>query len=164
MKAATYQGVGEVKVMDVAKPSIKGADEVLVKVTLGAICGSDLHAYHGRIPMSAGELLGHEFVGVVEDAGSGVKRFKRGDRVVASFFVACGHCALCRKGDFNECASLATFGFGAVLGGLGGGPSEYPVAPMAASRLGPIPDDVPHGPARLGGDILRTGLCAAERA
>src|SRR2546428_4482610 len=158
MKAATYQGVGEVKVMDVAKPSIKGADEVLVKVTLGAICGSDLHAYHGRIPMSAGELLGHEFVGVVEDAGSGVKRFKRGDRVVASFFVACGYCVLCRKGDFNECANLATFGFGEVLGGLGGGQSEYIVVPMAHSSMGPIPDEGSDEQAVFVGDILSTGL------
>ena len=164
MKAATYQGVGDVKVMDVPKPSIKGDDEVLVRVTLGAICGSDLHAYHGRIPMSAGELLGHEFVGVVEDVGSGVKRFQRGDRVVASFFVACGHCALCRKGDFNECANLATFGFGAVLGGLGGGQSEYVVVPMADSSMEPIPDEVTDEQAVFVGDILSTGLFAAERA
>src|SRR5207253_2850582 len=115
-------------------------------------------------PMSAGELLGHEFVGVVEDVGSGVKRFQRGDRVVASFFVACGHCALCRKGDFNECANLATFGFGAVLGGLGGGQSEYVVVPMADSSMEPIPDEVTDEQAVFVGDILSTGLFAAERA
>src|SRR5438105_14204383 len=106
MKAATFQGVGDVKVIDVPKPSIKGADEVLVKLTLGAVCASDLHAYHGRIPMIAGELLGHEFVGVVEEVGSEVKRFKAGIRVVASFFVACGHCRLCRSGYFTVAASL----------------------------------------------------------
>jgi threonine dehydrogenase-like Zn-dependent dehydrogenase len=164
MRAATYQGVGEVKVMDVPKPSIKGADEALVRVTLGAICGSDLHAYHGRIPMVAGELLGHEFVGVVEVVGSGVQRFKPGDRVVSSFFVACGHCTLCRKGAFNECANLATFGFGEVLGGLGGGQSEYVVVPMADSSMEPIPDGVSDEQAVFVGDILSTGLFAAERA
>jgi len=164
MKAATFQGVGDVKVIDVPKPSIKGVDEVLVKVTLGAVCGSDLHAYHGRIPMIAGELLGHEFVGVVEEVGSEVKRFKAGDRVVASFFVACGHCALCRKGDFNECANLATFGFGAVLGGLGGGQSEYVVVPMADSSMELIPQEVTDEQAVFVGDILSTGLFAAERA
>src|SRR2546429_4246784 len=164
MKAATYQGVGDVKVMDVPKPAIKGADEVLVRVTLGAICGSDLHAYHGRIPMSPGELLGHEFVGVVEEVGSEVKRFKRGDRVVASFFVACGHCALCRKGDFNECASLATFGFGAVLGGLRGGPPEYVAVPTAASSMEPLPDGVTAEPAHLGSNSLSHGLLAARPA
>ena len=81
MKAATFQGVHEVKVLEVPKPSIHSPDEALLKVTLGAICGSDLHAYHGRIPMVAGELLGHEFVGVIQEVGPAVKRFKPGDRV-----------------------------------------------------------------------------------
>ena len=164
MKAATFQGVGEVKVIDVPKPSIKGADEVLVKVTLGAICGSDLHAYHGRVPMSAGELLGHEFVGVVEEVGPAVKRFKPGDRVVASFYVACGYCALCRKGWFNECLNLATFGFGALLGGLGGGQAEYVVVPMADHSMEPIPRGMSDEQAIFVGDILSTGFFAAERA
>ena len=164
MKAATYQGVGEVKVIDVPKPSINGDDQALIRITLGAICGSDLHAYHGRIPMSAGELLGHEFVGVVEDVGRGVKRFKPKDRVVSSFFVACGHCALCRKGNFNECVDLATFGFGEQLGGLGGGQSEYVVVPMADHSMELIPREVTDEQAVFVGDILSTGLFAAERA
>ena len=164
MKAATYQGVGGVKVMDVPKPSLTGDDQALIKVTLGAICGSDLHAYHGRIPMSAGELLGHEFVGVVEQVGPGVKRFKPGDRVVASFYVACGNCALCRKGAFNECVNLATFGFGELLGGLGGGQAEYIVVPMADHSMEPIPSEVSDEQAVFVGDILSTGLFAAERA
>jgi len=164
MKAATYQGVGEVKVMEVPKPAIKRPDEVLVRITLNAICGSDLHAYHGRIPMSEGELLGHEFVGIVEEAGSAVNRFKTGDRVVTSFFIACGHCALCRKGNFNECVSLETFGFGAVLGNLGGGQSEYVVVPLADSSMELIPDEVSDEQAVFVGDILSTGLFAAERA
>jgi threonine dehydrogenase-like Zn-dependent dehydrogenase len=164
MKAATYQGVGQVKVLEVPKPSLDRDDAALVRVTLGAICGSDLHAYHGRIPMTAGELLGHEFVGTVEQVGSAVKRFKPGDRVVASFYVACGHCALCRKGDFNECANLLTFGFGEVLGGLGGGQSEYIVVPMADTSMEIIPADVSDEQAIFVGDILSTGLFAAERA
>lgn len=164
MRAATYQGVGDVKVIDVPKPSITGPDQALVKVTLGAICGSDLHAYHGRIPMTAGELLGHEFVGVVEEVGPGVKRFQPGDRVVSSFFVACGHCVLCRKGAFNECVNLLTFGFGEVLGGLGGGQSEYVVVPMADTSMEPIPNEVSDEQAVFVGDILSTGMFAAERA
>src|SRR5487761_41796 len=140
MKAATFQGVGEVKVIDVPKPSLRGPDEVLLKVTLGAICGSDLHAYHGRIPMAAGELLGHEFVGVVQEVGSAVKRFKPGDRAVVSFYTACGTCALCRKGWFNECINMATFGFGALLGDLGGGQAEYIVVPLADHSMELIPD------------------------
>jgi 2-desacetyl-2-hydroxyethyl bacteriochlorophyllide A dehydrogenase len=164
MRAATFQGVEKVSVIDVPKPAIKGADEALIKVTLGAVCGSDLHAYHGRIPMAAGELLGHEFVGVVEEVGHGVKRFKPGDRVVASFYVACGHCALCRKGWFNECANLATFGFGQMLGGLGGGQAEYIVVPMADQSMEPIPAGMSDEQAIFVGDILATGMFAAERA
>jgi 2-desacetyl-2-hydroxyethyl bacteriochlorophyllide A dehydrogenase len=164
MKAATYQGVGEVKVIDVPKPSIKSPDEVLVKVTLGAICGSDLHAYHGRIPMVAGELLGHEFVGVIEEAGPAVKRFKPGDRVVVSFYTSCGHCALCRKGWFNQCVNMATFGFGEVLGGLGGGQSEYVVVPLADHSMELIPKGMTDEQAIFVGDILATGFFAAERA
>ncbi len=164
MKAATFQGVGKVSVLDVPKPSIHGPDEALIKVRLGAICGSDLHAFHGRIPMSAGELLGHEFVGVVEEVGSTVKRFKPGDRVVASFYVACGHCAMCRKGWFNECVDLATFGFGKLLGDLGGGQAEYIVVPMADQSMEPIPDGISDEQAIFVGDILATGMFAAERA
>ena len=164
MKAATFQGVGEVKVMDVPKPSIQGPDEALIKVTLGAICGSDLHAYHGRIPMVAGELLGHEFVGVVEQVGPAVKRFKFGDRVVVSFYTACGHCALCRKGWFNQCINMATFGFGALLGGLGGGQSEYVVVPLADHSMELIPDGMTDEQAIFVGDILSTGMFAADRA
>jgi threonine dehydrogenase-like Zn-dependent dehydrogenase len=164
MKAATFQGVEEVKVIDVPKPSIHAPDEVLLKVTLGAICGSDLHAYHGRIPMVAGELLGHEFVGVVEEVGPAVKRFKPGDRVVVSFYTACGHCALCRKGWFNECVNMATFGFGAVLGGLGGGQAEYIVVPLADHTMELIPEGMSDEQAIFVGDILSTGMFAAERA
>src|SRR6202171_1406578 len=164
MKAVTCQGVGEARVVDVAKPSLKGPDEALLKVTLGALCGSDLHAYNGRAPMSAGELLGHEFVGVVEEVGSGVKRFKPGDRVVASFYVSCGYCALCRKGWFNECVNLATFGFGEVLGGLGGGQAEYIVVPMADHSMEPIPAGMSDEQAIFVGDILSTGFFAADRA
>lgn len=164
MKAATFQGVGDVKVIDVPKPSITAPDQALVKVTLGAICGSDLHAYHGRVPMSAGELLGHELVGVVEEVGQAVNRFKAGDRVVASFYVSCGHCTLCRKGSFNQCVNLATFGFGAVLGALGGGQAEYLVVPMADFNLEPIPQNLSDEQAIFVGDILSTGMYAAERA
>src|SRR6266571_623828 len=164
MKAAVYQGEGEVQVTDVPKPSITGASEALVKVTLGAICGSDLHIYHGNIPISPGKVLGHEFVGVVEDIGSEVKRFKPGDRVVSSFFTSCGVCAYCRKGWFNQCTSKATFGFGEYYGDLGGGQSEFVVVPLADHSMEPIPSDMTDEQAIFVGDILATGYFGAERA
>jgi len=164
MKALTFIGEGDVKVVDVPKPSISGSGDTLVKVTLGAVCGSDLHIYHGHTPMNEGAVLGHEFVGVVEEAGSEVKRFKPGDRVVASFFTSCGHCVLCRKGWFNQCVDKATFGHGEYFGGLGGGQAEYVVVPNADHSMELIPEDMSDEQAIFVGDILSTGFFGAERA
>lgn len=164
MKALTFQGEGEVKVVDVPKPSVKDSGDALVKVTLGAVCGSDLHILHGHTPMNTGAILGHEFVGVVEEVGSEVKRFKPGDRVVSSFFTSCGHCPLCRKGWFNQCTSKATFGHGDYFGGLGGGQSEYVVVPLAHHSMEHIPEGMTDEQAIFVGDILATGYFAAERA
>jgi threonine dehydrogenase-like Zn-dependent dehydrogenase len=164
MRALTYQGEGDVKVIDVPKPSIKGSGEALVKVTLGAVCGSDLHILHGHTPMNQGAVLGHEFVGVVEDVGAEVKRFKAGDRVVSSFFTSCGHCALCRKGWFNQCVDKATFGHGEYFGDLGGGQAEYVVVPMADHSMEGIPAGMTDEQAIFVGDILSTGFFGAERA
>ena len=164
MKALTFQGEGDVKVTDVPKPSIKSSGDALVKVTLGAVCGSDLHIFHGHTPIQQGAVLGHEFVGVVEDVGSEVKRFKPGARVVSSFFTSCGHCALCRKGWFNQCVDKGTFGHGVYFGDLGGGQAEYVVVPMADHSMEPIPEGMTDEQAIFVGDILSTGFFGAERA
>ena len=164
MKALTFQAEGDVKVIDVPKPDIQASDEALVRVTLGAVCGSDLHILHGHTPMNPGAVLGHEFVGVVEEVGGEVKRFKAGDRVVSSFFTSCGHCALCRKGWFNQCVDKATFGHGEYFGGLGGGQAEYVVVPNADHTMELIPAGMPDEQAIFVGDILATGFFGAERA
>src|SRR3979411_1752259 len=127
MRALTFQSEGNVKVIDVPKPAIKGSGEALIKVTLGAVCGSDMHILHGHTPMNQGAVLGHEFVGVIEEVGGEVKRFTPGDRVVASFFTSGGQCALGRKGWFNQCVDKGTFGHGVYFGDLGGGQAEYVV-------------------------------------
>jgi 2-desacetyl-2-hydroxyethyl bacteriochlorophyllide A dehydrogenase len=164
MKAVSFQGEHEVRVVDVAKPSITDARDVLVKITLSAICGSDLHIYDGHVPMSPGELIGHEFVGVVEEIGLEVRRFKPGDRVVASFYTSCGHCELCRKGWFNQCVNKATFGTGEYFGGLGGGQADYVVVPNADHSMELIPSGMSDEQAIFVGDILSTGFFGAERA
>ncbi|TMD14337.1 MAG: zinc-binding dehydrogenase [Chloroflexi bacterium] len=164
MKALTFRGEGDVKVMEVPKPSINGSGDALVKVTLGAVCGSDLHILHGHTPMNAGAVLGHEFVGVVEEVGREVNRFKPGDRVVSSFFTSCGHCALCRKGWFNQCVDKGTFGHGEYFGGLGGGQAEYVVVPNADHTMELIPQGMEDEQAIFVGDILATGFFGAERA
>jgi threonine dehydrogenase-like Zn-dependent dehydrogenase len=136
----------------------------LIRVTLGAVCGTDLHILHGQTPMNVGAVLGHEFVGVVEEVGREVKRFKPGDRVVSSFFTSCGVCALCRKGWFNQCVAKATFGHGEKWGGLGGGQAEYVVVPMADHSMELIPEGMTDEQAIFVGDILSTGFFGAERA
>ncbi len=164
MKALTFQGEGDVKVIDVPKPGIKSSNDALVRVTLGAVCGSDLHILHGHTPMNTGAVLGHEFVGVVEETGPEVRRFKPGDRVVSSFFTACGQCALCRKGWFNQCVDKGTFGHGEYFGGLGGGQAEFVVVPNADSTMEKIPERMADEQAIFVGDILSTGYFGAERA
>jgi threonine dehydrogenase-like Zn-dependent dehydrogenase len=142
VKALTFQGPRSVRVDDVPKPSLGSPDDALVRVTTSAICGSDLHLYHERVPIQAGAVLGHEFVGVVEEVGSHVSRVKVGDRVVACFFTYCGHCFYCRRGWFAQCESKTVFGYGQHFGDLGGGQAEYCVAPNADHTLEPIPEAV----------------------
>ena len=164
MKALTFRAAGDVKVIDVPKPIVSGSGEALIKVTLGAVCGSDMHILHGHVPMNQGAVLGHEFVGVVEEVGSEIKRFKPGDRVVSSFFTSCGVCALCRKGWFNQCANKGTFGHGEYFGNLGGGQAEYVVVPLADHSMELIPQGMTDEQAIFVGDILSTGFFGAERA
>ena len=164
MKALTFQGPRSVRLDEVAKPSLNGPDDALVRVTTGAICGSDLHLYHERVPIQPGAVLGHEFVGVVEEVGAHVSRVKPGDRVVACFFTYCGRCHYCRRGWFSQCEKKAVFGYGEHFGNLGGGQAEYCIAPSADQTLERIPDAVSDEQALFVGDILATGYFGAERA
>lgn len=164
MKAITFQGPEQVRVDDVPKPSVVAPDDALVRITATAICGSDLHLYHQKIPIQPGAILGHEFVGVVEEVGAGVRRVKAGDRVVACFFSYCGHCDHCRRGWFSQCVEKGVFGYGANFGNLGGGQAEYCVVPLANTTLEPIPDGVSDEQALFVGDILATGFFGADRA
>lgn len=164
MRAVTFQEPGEVRLADVPAPVLAEPHEALVKVALGAVCGSDLHIYHGHTPMDEGAVLGHEFVGVVEEVGTEVRSLRPGDRVVAAFYAACGHCRLCRRGWWSQCESRAIFGHGTFFGGLGGGQAERCLVPNADLNLARIPGGVTDEQAVFVGDILATGLFAAERA
>ena len=163
MKAVTYHGVGDFRLTDEPRPTAVGPGDALVRITLGAICGSDLHIYHGHIPIDEGAILGHEFVGVVEEVGPEVRGVRAGDRVVAPFYASCGECAYCRRGWWSQCEERATFGFGTYFGGLGGAQAEYVVVPHANVNLAPIPDGVEDEQAIFVGDILATGFFCAER-
>ena len=164
MKAVAYRDVGDLRLAEVPLPELGGPDEALVRITLAAICGSDLHIHDGQVPIDEGALIGHEFAGVVEQVGPQVRAIKAGDRVVGSFYSACGHCFHCREGRSSQCAEKATFGHGEHFGGLGGAQAEYLVVPNADFNLAPVPGSVEDEQAIFVGDILATGFFAARRA
>src|ERR1700754_4872324 len=115
MKALTYHGSKDVRVETVPDPRLVESDDIILRVTATAICGSDLHIYRGKIPMMEhGDILGHEFMGIVEEVGSSVLRVKRGDRVVIPFTISCGQCFYCDKKLFAACETTNT-GRGAIV-------------------------------------------------
>lgn len=161
MKAVVYKGKGEVALEDRPMPVLKEDTDVIVKVTLSSICSSDLHIKHGSVPRAKeNTVLGHEFVGVITEAGAAVRKFKVGDRVSVNVETFCGECYFCKRGYVNNC----------VHGGwelgcrIDGGQAEYARIPMADQALTLIPDDVTDEAALFNGDILATGYWAAQVA
>lgn len=161
MKAVVYKGKGEVALEDRPMPVIKEDTDVIVKVTLSSICSSDLHIKHGSVPRAKeNTVLGHEFVGIITEAGTAVKKYKVGDRVSVNVETFCGECYFCKRGYVNNC----------VHGGwelgcrIDGGQAEYARIPMADQALTLIPDDVTDEAALFNGDILATGYWAAQVA
>ena len=182
MKALTYQGSKDVRVETVPDPVLQDPDDIILRVTATAICGSDLHIYRGKIPMMEhGDILGHEFMGIVEEAGSGVKGLARGDRVVIPFVIACGQCFYCNLSLFAACETTnsgrgaiinkktstpgaALFGYSHLYGGIPGGQAEFVRVPKA--NVGPlkVPDALPDEAVLFLSDILPTGYQAAVNA
>jgi threonine dehydrogenase-like Zn-dependent dehydrogenase len=164
MRALTFADVGRVEMADVPRPTIEDPTDVVVRVTTTAICGSDLHVLHGRIPgMTPGGILGHEFVGVVEETGSAVTTVKTGDRVLASFMIPCGVCWFCRKGLFSRCPDQRVFGYGMFLGDINGAQAEYVRVPNADICLRVIDEGLSDERVLFAGDIFTTGYdCAVE--
>jgi threonine dehydrogenase-like Zn-dependent dehydrogenase len=164
MKAVTFQDIARMRVSDVPEPTLLEVSDVIVQVTRCAICGSDLHLYHGDIPMLPGDTCGHEFTGVVVDSGSSVARFKRGDRVVGTFHTACGACRACQRGEYHLCASSAVYGFGPIYGSLAGTQAEFARVPNADVNLRSIPANLEDEAALFAGDILTTAYGAVRNA
>jgi len=112
MRAVCWYGAEDVRVERVADPTILNPRDAIVRVTRTAICGSDLHLYGGFIPgMSAGDILGHEFMGEVVEVGKGTSGVKRGDRVVVPFAIACGHCFFCQRELWSLCDNSNPTGY-----------------------------------------------------
>ena len=160
MRVVTFQGPGEVRVEEKAEPELVAADDCVVKVEASGICGSDLHIYHGRVPVETGFTIGHEFVGTVAAAGDGVERVAVGDRVVGCFFTACATCTPCLRGDYHRCSSGQTFGHGSQLGNLQGAQAEQLLVPRANMTLRRVPDSVSTDVALFAGDVMGTGFHA----
>jgi len=166
MKAVVLQAGNKFGLEDVPEPKLQKEDDMLVKVTTAAICGSDVHAMHGQIPgIPVGTVMGHEFVGVVEEVGSAVTRFKPGDRVAAPPGVWCGTCPTCRKGEVQYCTNGGVWGGGELFGpGLQGAQTTYVRVPFADACVMHIPDSVPDEQAVFVADVFSTGYYAAMEA
>jgi alcohol dehydrogenase len=161
MRAVVLEGERKVSVAEVADPRLEGPDGVIVQVEHTAICGSDLHLYHGALG-GAGVHLGHEFVGSVVEVGHEVHRLRVGDRVLVSGVIGCGRCAACLARDPVRCAiGSRIFGTGPDLAG---GQAELVAVPAADAFALPIPEGITPEQSVLLTDILPTGYLGAQRA
>jgi threonine dehydrogenase-like Zn-dependent dehydrogenase len=164
MRAVVYEDVRKVAVADMPDPRIEDPKDAIVRVSSAAICGSDLHFYTGKAPLSPGDGIGHEGMGVVEAVGPDVRSVKPGDRVVISFDVACGDCWYCTRGQTSLCVDFKNFGAGPFGGGLGGTQAEAVRVPVADVNLLAIPEDMEDERALFLGDILTTAFYGAAIA
>ena len=181
MKALCWMGSGKVEVHTVSDPTLLNPHDAIIKITRTAICGSDLHLFDGFIPtMEEGDILGHEFMGIVEEVGKEVNNLQRGDRVVVPFTIACGKCEFCRKKIWSACdntnpnahlmeavygySGSGLFGYSHMMGGYAGGQAQYVRVPFA--NVGPlkIESDLPDEKVLFLSDIFPTGFMAAENA
>lgn len=163
MKATVYHGPRDIRVETVPDPKIKDPNDVILRITKSAVCGSDLHFYRGNVPLDDGFIVGHEFMGVIEDVGKNVKYFKKEDKVVAPFWTSCGVCNNCRNGFPTACTGGGgCFGFGEQLGGFSGGQAEYIRVPFADTTLEKVPEDIEDERILFLGDIFSTGYFCAE--
>lgn len=182
MQALTYHGSKDVRVERVPDPVLQAPDDVILRVTATAICGSDLHMFRGKMPaMKSGDILGHEFMGIVEEAGPAVTKVKKGDRVIVPFVIACGDCFFCAMNLHAACetsnpdrgailnkksipSGAALFGFSHLYGGMPGGQAEYVRVPHANTGPFKIPDTLEDEQVLFLTDILPTGYQAVLNA
>jgi len=172
MQALIWNGKNSVKMQTVPKPRVVEDRDVIVKVTGSTVCGSDLHLLHGSVvQMEKGDILGHEFCGVVESMGDKVQGLKPGDRVVASFQIACGDCSYCKQKISSQCErtnantteygmygghTAGMFGYSHFTGGFAGGQAEYTRVPFGDVNLLKLPDGVPDEKGLYLSDVICT--------
>ena len=181
MKALVFHHPGKVSVDNVPEPKIKHAEDVILRVTATAICGSDLHIYNGFFPQKRDMVLGHEFMGIVEEIGSDVTSLQVGDRVVVPFPIACGGCFFCQDGLPGHCENSnpqkygpegglldqkggGLFGYTDFYGGYDGGQAEYVRVPYANFGPRKVTIDFRDEEVLFLTDILPTGYTAIDWA
>ena len=181
MKALVFHRPKHVEVNDVPDPKLEHAQDVVLRVTASAICGSDLHIYNGFFPQVKDLVLGHEFMGVVEDVGRDVSKISRGDRVVVPFPVACGACFFCQRDLPGHCQNSnpkhygpegallsqkggGLFGYTDLYGGYSGGQAEYVRVPYANFGPRKVSDDFQDEEVLFLTDIFPTGYSAIDWA
>ena len=182
MRAMTYHGAHKVKVETVPDPIIEQPDDIILRVTATAICGSDLHLYRGKIPtVEHGDIFGHEFMGIVEDTGRAVTKVQRGDRVVIPFVIACGDCFFCQQQLYAACETTndgrganlnkksippgaALFGYSRLYGGIPGGQAELVRVPKANTGPFKVPGTLADEKVLFLSDILPTAWQAVINA
>jgi S-(hydroxymethyl)glutathione dehydrogenase/alcohol dehydrogenase len=181
MKALVFHHPGKVSVDNVRDPKIEHAEDVILRVTATAICGSDLHIYNGFFPQKKDMVLGHEFMGLVEETGNEVKELRVGDRVVVPFPIACGACFFCQHGLPGHCENSnpdkygpegglldqkggGLFGYTDLYGGYDGGQAEYVRVPYANFGPRKVTSDFGDEEVLFLTDILPTGYAAIDWA
>lgn len=173
MLAMNFRGPFRVRIDQKPYPEILHPDDAIIRVTRSCICGSDLHLYHGLVPDTrVGTTFGHEFIGVVEEIGSGVQKLKVGDNVMVPFNIACGKCVFCKQELYGNChesnpgatAVGGIFGYSHTAGGYDGGQAEYVRVPYADVGPTVIPEGMDPDDAVLLTDVVPTGYQAAEMA
>ncbi len=164
MRAVTFQAPGEVRIEEKPDPRIGAPDEAIIRVEASGICGSDLHIFHGRVPVEPGFTIGHEFVGTVLAVGDDVERVAVGDRVLGCFHTACATCTPCLRGDYHRCEDGRTFGHGSKLGDLQGAQAEQLLVPRANLTLRRVPEGMSADVALFAGDVMGTGFHAVAHA
>ncbi len=173
----------DIQVETIDDPRLEDARDCILRVTSTAICGSDLHIYNGMVPQLRDMVMGHEFMGIVEEVGTGVKNLKKGDRVVVPFPISCGTCHFCNMQLPTHCensnpdhygpegeivmakgAGAALFGYTDIYGGYNGGQAEYVRVPYADYGPRKVPDNLTDEQVLFLTDIFPTGWAAIDWA
>jgi len=174
MRAVTWQGPKHMSVEEVPDPIIQDPTDAIIRVTTTGLCGSDLHLYEPLGPfMTAGDVVGHEPMGIVEEVGSAVTNLRPGDRVVVPFNISCGECWMCRRGLQSQCETTqnhehhtgaSLLGYSKLYGQVPGGQAEYLRVPFAGYGAIKVPDGAPDDRFVYLSDVLPTSWQAVEYA